>query len=431
MSHLNSVIGKLNRFKGTSNFMILFLSFSNLLSNGMNIISGLLVARWVLPETLGAFNTFTLIAGYLVYLQLGVNMSFGREFPLNIGKGNNLLASQYAAGSQFWALLLSGTVAFFSIVGIFFHLLKGNYEASLGFLIIAVSSFESFYLTQYLKVLYRSNRDFNKLSIINLCGAFALLVSVVFVYYWGFYGLCLRVLFGTMIQFLLAYKWRPTRVKPSFDKVVLKHLLRVGVPMFLVSTVITLWPLLQRTITLQFGGTTYLGLFAIPAVVLGSMATLSSAVSSVIYPTMSIAWGNGETVRQLFQKSLRPLAINSIIFTVAIPLGWIFLPQLIEVVMPNYTAATEASRWMLIVGLVSSFNVWIDIYNVVNRQFYKLAAVCCGIIAWYIAFIILYNAGGFKLEILPQSVLFGYLALLICHLIFVYRHSGETIDSMN
>lgn len=430
MSYFEAVKVKFGRYKSTTNFMILFLSFSNVLSNGMNIISGLLVARWVLPETLGTFNSYTLLAGYLVYVQLGVNMAFGREFPLNLGRDNKELARQYASGSQFWALLLSGIVTFFAVVCIIYNLILNNYKASFGFLVIAVSAFESFFITQYLKTLYRSNKDFNKLSIINLCGASTLLVSILFVYLWGFYGLCLRTIAGASVQFYLAFKWRPTKVKPVYNREILKHLFKIGVPMFLVSTIITLWPLLQRTITLQFGGVTYLGLFAIPAVVLGSMATLSSAVSSVIYPTMSIAWGKGENVGQLLKKTLRPLVINTCIFAVAIPIGWIFMPTLIEVAMPNYTASIQAARWMMIVGLISSFNVWIDIYNVVNRQFYKLIAVLCGIISWYVAFLIIYGKVGFKLEILPQSICFGYLALLICHLIFVFNNSNKTINSL-
>jgi O-antigen/teichoic acid export membrane protein len=430
MGCIKAVQEKFHKYRGTTNFMILFLSFSNVLSNGMNIISGLLVARWVLPETLGTFNSFTLIAGYLVYLQVGVNMAFGREFPLHLGKNERELAHQYAAGSQFWALLLASGVGFFAFLGIVLNLLKGDYQSAAGFLVIAVSAFESFFITQYLKILYRSNKDFNKLSIINLCGAFTLLLSISFVYLWGFYGLCVRTIAGATVQFYLAYKWRPTKVKPFFDRSALRHLFRIGVPMFLVSTIITLWPLLQRTITLEFGGVKSLGLFAIPAVVLGSMSTLSGAVSSVIYPTMSIAWGKGESVGQLLKKSLRPLLTNTCIFAVAIPFGWYFLPILIEVAMPNYIASLEAARWMMIVGLISSFNVWIDIYNVVNRQMYKLVAVVSGIVSWYIAFLILYNRGGFKLEILPQSICFGYLALIICHLIFVSRHSNHTIHTL-
>ena len=81
--------------------MILFLSFSNIVGNVLTIVSGLLVAKWLLPEQLGLFNSFTVFASYVVLIQIGIPSGLARELPFHIGKGAMDDAKNYAAVAHF------------------------------------------------------------------------------------------------------------------------------------------------------------------------------------------------------------------------------------------------------------------------------------------------------------------------------------------
>jgi O-antigen/teichoic acid export membrane protein len=50
------MIGKLSKKLSSGNKTIAFVTISNLIGNIAAIISGLIIARWMLPEELGLFN---------------------------------------------------------------------------------------------------------------------------------------------------------------------------------------------------------------------------------------------------------------------------------------------------------------------------------------------------------------------------------------
>jgi O-antigen/teichoic acid export membrane protein len=72
--------------------MILFLSFSNIIGNALNIAAGLFTAKWLLPEQLGLFNGFSVITSYIILAQLGIPSGLGRELSFYIGKGDTAKA---------------------------------------------------------------------------------------------------------------------------------------------------------------------------------------------------------------------------------------------------------------------------------------------------------------------------------------------------
>lgn len=402
--------------------MILFMSSSSLISNVLTIISGLLVARWILPEVMGEFSSYTVFSSYIILAQIGIPIALGRELPLNIGKGNVQLAEQYAKIAQFYAILLSFTILIISIIVSIYFLTEGDPQSAAGFFVIGILSIEGFYLTQYLKVLYRGTRDFNKLSIINLLQAFVSFASVYFVYEWGFYGLCLRAVLSFLSGLILTWYWRPTKVKPSYDKDSFLHLLRLGFPMFLVTNVYSLWPVLQKTMILSLGGSLSLGLYMVANVVESSLSTVSGSIGSVTYATMANDWGAGSTIAQLFKLAVKPVILGALLFLVAIPLGWFALPYFVKLLIPNYLDGIKAGQWMLITGFISLFDVWTNIYNVVNNQKEKLFSFLFGVAGWLITLGLLYKTKGFSLEIFPQSMAVGFVLILIYTLLYVYKN---------
>src|SRR5690554_4139486 len=126
--------------KNSTNSMIAFLSFSNLINNALSIVSGLLVAKWLLPSELGSFNSFTLITGYVILIQMGIPSGLSRELPFYLGKNDKKEAYNYAAVAQFWQKNLAlGVVIITTLIALYF-LLSENYKYAAGVFIIGVTA---------------------------------------------------------------------------------------------------------------------------------------------------------------------------------------------------------------------------------------------------------------------------------------------------
>ncbi|MGA2246780.1 MAG: hypothetical protein ABSH48_17450, partial [Verrucomicrobiota bacterium] len=73
----------------------------------LGLAGSLVQARYIGPEDMGVFRTFGIIAGYLVFLHLGVFDGLQREIPLQLGRGNKAKVEQAASACLTWILFIS------------------------------------------------------------------------------------------------------------------------------------------------------------------------------------------------------------------------------------------------------------------------------------------------------------------------------------
>lgn len=397
-----------------TNAMIAFLSISNIISSALTIVSGLFVAKWILPEELGMFNGFTIITGYIVLIQLGIPSGLSRQLPLYLGMADRDKAYDYASTAQYWLKNLGlGVLGITMLLSSVLMVLGSSYRIAAGLLVIGLSVWQTLYITKYLKMLYRTNGDFNKLSWINLIIAVTSFLSLGFVYLYDFYGLCLRFFVVVVVDFSITFYWRPIKVKARFSKTPFQELIKVGLPMYGVANIYGLWPLVQRTLIVGIGGPKALGLFAVASMTENAMKTVSSSISSVMYPTMTSKWGTGHSVKDVLQLAAQPLMISVGLFAVLVPIGWHLLPIFVHYFLPNYVIGIEAAQWMLIVGFLGILLVLANIYNVLQKQRQRLIMYVSGIGIWIISVITISSLYGFKLKIFPISMIISYVVMII------------------
>ena len=101
------MIKKLLNNANSSSKMIAFMSFSGIVSNVLAMVSGLVVAKWLLPAELGEFNFFSVITSYVILSQMGIPSGLLRELPYLVGKGKIEEAKLRAAVTKYWELILS------------------------------------------------------------------------------------------------------------------------------------------------------------------------------------------------------------------------------------------------------------------------------------------------------------------------------------
>ena len=104
--------------------MILFTSGASLIGNVLTMISGLLVARWMLPEELGYFNSFSILTSYIILVQLGIPSGLSRELPFYMGKGQRKDVEELAATAQFFGSFIGVLVFICSVIAALFFLYK-------------------------------------------------------------------------------------------------------------------------------------------------------------------------------------------------------------------------------------------------------------------------------------------------------------------
>ena len=408
--------------KHSTSSMIIYLGSSQMISNVLRIINGILVARFMLPEMLGTFNGFGIILSYLPILQLGVMNGLNRELPYCFGKGEIDKAKGYASVAQFWELSLS--ILAFLILAFFavYYLFQSKYIYAAGFFTYALSSIHHYYGLNYLQILFRTNRDFNNLSNITLIVSIASLVSVLLVWKWHFYGLCIRSVFTIAVEMFFLWKWKPLSVIPKMDYRIVKEIMKVGLPIFIVGIVFALWGTLQNTLILKLGGAEQYGYFALAFMIEGSMGIIVYSVAQVIYPKMAFEYGEGKRVKELLKLSFKPILFVFIFLIPSILVVWNILPFVVDLLLPKYINGIDAARWTMLLVIISIWGVNNNIFNVLKKQKDFLISIVIGMIIFAITLFVLYNINGFSLIIFPQAMLIGKGTQLVIAYLYIMNY---------
>jgi O-antigen/teichoic acid export membrane protein len=414
------MIGKLSKKLSSGNKTIAFVTISNLIGNIAAIISGLIIARWMLPEELGLFNALSIFSSYIILTQLGIPSGLSRELPFNYGQKKVAYAHELAATAKYSMIALSFLILLICFTVSVYFFVVNEYKYALGSIVIGVISAQTFYSTKYLKVLYRADNHFNNLAKIKLISTFVNLISLFIVYQYLFYGLCFRAIILALVDWYFTEKWKPLETKAKFNWEDFKVLSRVGMPIYFVANIYGLWPTFQRTLVLSMLGTKGLGIYALANIVQNMLMTFNNTISSISFPKMSLAYGQGKSITEVLKMPFKLILISLLIYTLILFTGWPLLPKVVEIVLPNYMAGVEAAQWMLLVALVSSFAVFSNIYMVIKKNQHRLISYSIGIGVWLL-YILSHSVSSISdLVIFSKALLFGYIAITLCDFFFYY-----------
>lgn len=409
--------------KSSSGKTVAFMGFSSIFNSVLMMSSGILVARWLLPESLGLFNSFNIITSYIILIQAGVPSGLSRELPFYMGRNEVAKAEAMAAVSNYWGLMLGGACLILGVIGAIYFLIVQNFEYAAGSFVVGITSFQALYVTKYIKVLYRSNNDFNKLSAIEIIDAVTAFGSVYFVWKFGFYGLCVRAVLLVIVDLYFAFRWRPLKVKPKWDKPSFVHIMKVGMPIYWVANVYALMPIFQRTAILSLGGTKSLGLFTLSVVVDNAMGILKNAISSNSFPKMAAAWAKGASFMKLLRIPLKLVIFSILISAVLAAAGWYIMPYFVQKFFPNYLEGVPAAQWTLVAGCVGYILIFSNVYMIIQKNVDRLIAFISGIVGWLISLFVLNHVIGYSLIIFPISMMVAYIFIFMVDILNFKRYA--------
>ena len=389
--------------------MLVYFATSQLASNILTLLSGFLVVKSIDPETYGLFAGFQVYLGYILLMHGGILNGIGRELPFLLGKGDLKSGKELADSANLLTLVIGLTASLVFLILSGFQLWQKQFVLSLILLSYAIIAFFHLFNSIFLPFLYRTNKDFNSLAHQRIKQGIVNLLTVLLVWRFGIYGLCIRGVLLSLLIFTLLYKHKPYDLNFKYSLENYRHLLKVGFPIFLVGRITPLWQTVMNNYIVVAGGPLYYGYYAISMIIKGTVNTIPSAFSQVIYPRMSIMFGEGKQIDYILNRSLKPLAFQFILMLAVTITGALILPDIVDYLLPKYSPGIKAAQWAIFIPLVSSLGALNNIFNVVGKQKLYIAALTIGAIIGTAFVFVSIDILGFRLEIFSQGLVVGTL----------------------
>lgn len=313
---------------------------STLLGTLIGLMTGFITYRYVAPDYLGIWVTLTTFTVYSTFLRLGIPNGMNRELPYFFGQGETEKAYTAAETTFAYSNFITVLLAILSLGFIFFFDFEkyGNYEFSYrqAMYVIIFNVLSEPYST-YLSGTFRTNNNFKKLSDIQMIMSLVKLVSIVFVYYWGFQGYLLREFVSSFINLVLLHIWRPLpNIKSKFSFPMFKNLFSVGFRIFSVSYAASFIGTLPRLHLINEGTSKELGLFSPIIMILGIVALIPNTLTQYLYPKFSYAFGANSDRSDLWKKIRLILILSIVISIIGSIIIYISIDYII-LIFPKYT----------------------------------------------------------------------------------------------
>ncbi len=394
---------------------------AQIVSNLLRMLSGLLVVRLVEPEMYGTFSGVGVYMGYILLGHGGIINGLSRELPYTLGQGKDDEAQQMASSVFFISTIISLLSAIIFLLIGFWNLYQGN--SLLGWVFVGYTIIAGLHLmnSQFLPVLYRTNKDFDSLSKQNINFGLGNLISVGLVWLFGFWGLLLRGISLAVYQFILLYINKPYKLELSYRLSDYKSLLKTGMPIFLVGHVNPIWMTVIGNFMLSTGGAINFGLYAISNIVMGAIGIIPSAFSQVIYPRMAVMLGEGNVVRDILKSNIKPLFFQFGIMLFIGIFAALLLPYIVPILLPKYVDGIKAAQWMVFVPVVQSFGALNNIYNVVKKQGWYMFSLVFGALIGTTYTLYFNSTIGLALEFFSQGMILGFVIQQFLSFIFLRK----------
>lgn len=391
---------------------------SQIFSQFLRMLSGFLVMRFLDPEEYGLFSGVGVYLGYILLGHGGIINGLSRELPFELGKGNKEYAKELASSVFFLTKIISFIAALVFLVFALKHFLSNNYVYFVIFLSYTVVSGFHLFNMQYLPVLYRTSNDFDKLSKQNVYIGVGNLLSVILVWFWGLWGLCIRAVLLALWKFYLLFKNKPIKLDATYNLNAYRKLLKTGIPIFIVGYVNPLWSTIVNNIVFAFGGALNFGLYGLSNIIQGAFGVIPMSMNQVFYPRMAIMYGEGKTAKTIINTNIKALFYQFLLmFGLASVMAYL-LPFIIPILLPKYTDGITAAQWMLFVPVTLSFSAINSIYNVVKKQKWYFVSLITGAVIGTLYIYLRIQFDGFQLEYFPQGLILGRTTQQILAIIF-------------
>lgn len=307
-------------------------------------LGGLIQARWIGPEVLGEFAKYGILTTYFNIGLVFVNEGLARQFPYLLGKGDKEASLKVAATAKWWYLFMCWFFTLIFAVLSLWSLISGNYRSLVGWgvqILFVINSIYGFYLN----TMYRTSFDFKRLSYNNVTAKVVDSIALVCVYFWGFWGLAIRYVFGSMVGLYLNIHYVPVKVKAVFDTKRLLDLAKISLPLAIPGYIGSSFLTASISfIILSCCGTHGLGIYGL-AVSFQVMSLIpTQAIHQMFMTKQAYKYGETDDARACL-KTLKVPTLLSVCAATALALTLcLVIGPFVKLLLPKYVEAIPIIR---------------------------------------------------------------------------------------
>ncbi len=351
---------------------------STVLMQASRVVSDLVVAAMLGPETWGAWYLLNLIIVYGALGQLGALNGMNREVPAALGRDRPDEASDLRRVTLGVMLATTAAVSASLLVASLFLPSPAAPRELLVVLVLLAAHQGHNYAVTSLKATTRF-----------MAVARLQLVMVVAYPLFGVGGALLGGLAGFIAGQVLAYalvsafasRSREVILRPRFDLVRARALIKIGFPIMLVGVVHVFYTTVDRWIVVAFLGTESLGHYSLAIMTLSAVGLLPRVIGQQFYPRMAFAWSANRDPDELRAIAAR---VRTMAFAVVIPAVlavMIAVPPLVRALLPAYEPGIAPLLVTMIVPLVSVVGQGFGgVLHMLDRQNWLLGAITVALI---------------------------------------------------
>lgn len=353
-------------------------TFSSVIQSIVQLVSGLLIANFIVPADYGIWNKYYLLLTYLSFLQLGANSGLNLELPLAIGRKDYSRVNLVVGSAQFFYLILLVILLFVGIVITISNPFEGKLDmySFIGVWLVLIFTFYQ----NYLLATFRTNNSFRSLAQINFLQSVLNLTLTSLIVYFFIYGLILKSVITIILYVLLLHFKRPYKISLNFDWNSFKSLLMSGGPIFLLSYFQITALNFDKLIIVHFETDKSLGIYSFAYLGFSSITIFSTSLATYIYPKLSEMVGSNASGDVLWKyiKGIVPKLILILLFLAGV--GAFIGPLLINHYFPNYKESNQLLKILLFAGAINGSLIGINL--LLSLKKWKL------IVSYYVVFII-------------------------------------------
>jgi len=364
------------------------LAGTGLISIVLQFIGGIIQGRFIGPEALGYYNKFTIIPGYLIFLNLGVFTSLARQYPYYIGKGDQKTALSFAANALGWTQFLCVIQAVIFLLPCAWTAIRGDWLAALGWGTQSILAPVSVYML-YLASTYRNNSDFVAWSKSSLTSSIASLLFLPLVAVYHFVGMCARYSLPALLAMLYAHWKRPLKIRSKFNLGIIKEMIAFGAPLMVFGYINSnLWDAIQRSYILRAMGEKSLGIFIFAGVLSVSLTTVATSISQVFHPRIATLYGSsGRNMTTTFKYSLKCGLAGLVVMLPLVGLMYWLVDPFVRYLLPKYIECIPIARRLCWLSLIPVIDLPGQLLIIAKRPFPFGVSVLTGFTVFVIFFV--------------------------------------------
>jgi len=318
----------------------------------LHVIGNFIIAKLFTVAGYGAFGFLTLILTYGASLHLGLENAFGKQYPVEIGKGkkshaDNLRDSAFTF-SMFMTFIVLISIVLFALI--FPH---AEFEKRWAYIIIALT-LPLQMLVEYYRTFFRVTKEFGRINIMELIfGVFEFFLRVAPVYYfilvyrnvaYALIGLFIGLMLSFGISFLYAWIFAPERIRVRWSMPEVKYLFRLGIPIFICFLMDSLFKNGDKFMAKAFFQDEGMGYYLLGSQIAGLIYFVPFAIGFVIFPLMLQRYGETSDGTKVASYVFPP---TSVIIQIILPLSvimYLSLDFLIPAVLAKYIPTIPTAK---------------------------------------------------------------------------------------